>query len=162
MQHILIFRVKSLSKGSNSKKDVPLAAAPLQESSPSPLASVAPFFSAADVTNDITERGNFGWPKQQYAKEQPPPSFVDRMPKDREDAEFSSASGGYFNEQRTRDTAATCIAVVPDTMYQQGRQHARKGRDPSSEYNMRNSVAHPIRRAVPDEDDHLNDLLQVQ
>ncbi|VAH61893.1 unnamed protein product [Triticum turgidum subsp. durum] len=81
-------RVKSLSKGSNSKKDVPLAAAPLRESSPSPLASVVPSFSAAEVMNDITERGKFGWPKQQYAKEQPSPSFVDRMPKGREDTEF--------------------------------------------------------------------------
>uniref|UniRef100_M8BKE2 Kinesin-like protein n=1 Tax=Aegilops tauschii TaxID=37682 RepID=M8BKE2_AEGTA len=155
-------RVKSLSKGSNSKKDVPLAAAPLRESSPSPLASVVPSFSAAEVMNDITERSKFGWPKQQYAKEQPSPSFVDRIPKGREDTEFSSANGGYFNEQRSRVTAATGIAVVPDTMYQQGRQQARKGRDPASENNMRNSVAYPIRTAVPDEDDHLNDLLQEE
>lgn len=155
-------RVKSLSKGSNSKKDVPLAAAPLRESSPSPLASVVPSFSAAEVMNDITERGKFGWPKQQYAKEQPSPSFVDRMPKGREDTEFSSANSGYFNEQRSRGTAATGIAVVPDTMYQQGKQQARKGRDPASENNTRNSVAYPIRRAVPDEDDHLNDLLQEE
>ncbi|VAH77712.1 unnamed protein product [Triticum turgidum subsp. durum] len=155
-------RVKSLSKGSNSKKDVPLAAAPLRESSPSPLASVVPSFSAAEVMNDITERSKFGWPKQQYAKEQPSPSFVDRIPKGREDTEFSSANSGYFNEQRSRVTAATGIAVVPDTMYQQGRQQARKGRDPGSENNMRNSVAYPIRRAVPDENDHLNDLLQEE
>jgi hypothetical protein len=111
--------------------------------------------------NDITERNNFGWPKQQYAKEQPSPSFVDRMPKARGDTGFSSSNGGYFNEQMTRGTASTGIAVVPDALYQQERQQARKGRGSASENNMRNSIAYPIRKAVPDEDDHLNDLLQV-
>ena len=153
--------MKSLSKGSNSKKEVTLAAAPLRESSPSPLASVVPSFAADEVMNDITERNNFGWLKQQHAKEQPSPSFVDRMPKARGDTGFSSSNGGYFNEERTRGTAATGIAVVPDKMYQQGRQQARKGGGSSSENNMRNSIAYPIRKAVPDEDDHLNDLLEV-
>ncbi|CAM0881776.1 unnamed protein product [Alopecurus aequalis] len=155
-------RVKSLSKGSNSKKEVTLAAAPLRESSPYPLASVVPSFPADEVMNDITERNNFGWPKQQHAKEQTSPSFVDRMPKSRGDTGFSSLNEGYFNEQRTRGTAATGIAVVPDTMYQQGRQQARKGRGSALENNMRNSIAYPIRKAVPDEDDHLNDLLQEE
>lgn len=155
-------RVKSLSKGSNSKKDVPLASAPLRESSPSPLPSLVPSFSAAEVMNDITERNNFGWPKQQYAKEQPAPLFVDRMPKARENMEFSLSNGGYFNGQETKGASATGIAVVPDTMYQQGRQQARKGRDPASENNMRNSIAYPVRRAAVDEDDHLNDLLQEE
>ncbi|KAM0843900.1 hypothetical protein ACQ4PT_057410 [Festuca glaucescens] len=155
-------RVKSLSKGGNNKKEVTLAAAPLRESSPSPLASVVPSFSADEATNDITERNIFGWPKQQYAKEQPSPLFVDRMPKARGDTGFSSSIGGYFNEQRTSTTAETSIAVVPDTMYQQETQQARKGRGSALEKNMRNSIAYPIRKAVPDEDDHLNDLLQEE
>ncbi|XP_047058761.1 kinesin-like protein KIN-13B [Lolium rigidum] len=155
-------RVKSLSKGGISKKEVTLAAAPLRESSPSPLASVVPSFSADEATNDITERNIFGWPKQQYAKEQPSPLFVDRMPKARGDTGFSSSNGGYFNEQRTRGNAATSIAVVPDTMYQQEKQQARKGTGSALEKNMRNSIAYPIRKAVPDEDEHLNDLLQEE
>lgn len=155
-------RVKSLSKGGNSKKEVTLAAAPLRESSPSPLASVVPSLSADEATNDITERNIFGWPKQQYAKEQPSPLFVDRMPKARGDTGFSSLNGGYFNEQRTSSTAETSIAVVPDTMYQQETQQTRKGRGSALEKNMRNSIAYPVRKAVPDEHDHLNDLLQEE
>uniref|UniRef100_A0ACD5VNV9 Uncharacterized protein n=1 Tax=Avena sativa TaxID=4498 RepID=A0ACD5VNV9_AVESA len=155
-------RVKSLSKGGNSKKEVTLTAAPLRDSSPSPLASVVPSFSADEVMHDITERNNFGWPKQQYGKEQQSPLFVDRMPKARGDTGFSSSNGGYFNEQRARGTAATGVAVVPDTMYQQERQQPRKARGSASENNMRNSSAYPIRKAVPDEDDHLNDLLQEE
>uniref|UniRef100_A0A0A9DEE1 Uncharacterized protein n=1 Tax=Arundo donax TaxID=35708 RepID=A0A0A9DEE1_ARUDO len=55
------------------------------------------------------------------------------------------------------------IAEVPDAMYQQGRQLARKAKDSSLENNMRNSIAYPIRRAEPDdEDEHLNDLLQEE
>lgn len=156
------FRVKSLSKGGNVKKDVPLAA-PLRESSPSPLPSLVPSFSASEVMNDITERSNFGWPKQQqYVKEQPAPTFADRMPKVKEGVEFSSLNGIYFKEQRSKGGMAPNIAEVPDIMYQQGRQPTRKAKDSGLEINMRNSIAYPVRSAEPDEeDDHLNDLLQV-
>ncbi|KAL6615610.1 hypothetical protein ACP70R_037880 [Stipagrostis hirtigluma subsp. patula] len=141
-------RVKSLSKGGNAKKDVPLAA-PLRESSPSPLSSVVPSFSASEVMNDITERGNFGWPKQQYVKEQPAQMFVDRIPK--------------VKEPRSKGSMSPSIAEVPDTMYQQGRLLARKAKDFALENNMRNSVAYPISRAQPDEEDEpLNDLLQEE
>uniref|UniRef100_A0A0E0JLD2 Kinesin-like protein n=1 Tax=Oryza punctata TaxID=4537 RepID=A0A0E0JLD2_ORYPU len=156
-------RVKSLSKGSNTKKDLSLAAAPLRESSPSLLASAVPSFSSAEVMNDITERSNFGWTKQQYVKEHQAPIFVDRMQKVKEDTEFSLSNGGYFKEQRTKGSVPVGIAEVPDTVYQQGRQPTRKARDSaSSDNNMRNSIAYPIRRVVPDEDDHLNELLQEE
>lgn len=158
-QHILnFFRVKSLSKGGNAKKDVPLAA-PLRESNPSPLVSAVPSFSASEVMNDITERSNFGWAKQQqYVKEQPPSAFADRMPKVK-GVEFRSSNGVYVKEQRSNGGMASNIAEVPDTMYQQGRQPARKT---ALENNMRNSIAYPVRRAEPDEEDeHLNDPLEV-
>ncbi|KAG2590235.1 hypothetical protein PVAP13_5NG263734 [Panicum virgatum] len=118
-------RVKSLSKGGNAKKDVP-SAVPLRESSPSPLPSVVPSFSGSEMMNDITERRDFGWPKQQqYLKEQPTPTFADRMPK--------------------------------------GIQPARKTKDSALDNNMGNSIAYPVRRAEPDEEDeHLNDLLQEE
>lgn len=154
--------MKSLSKGSNTKKDLSLAAAPLRESSPSLLASAVPSFSSAEVMNDITERSNFGWTKQQYVKEHQTPTFVDRMQKVKEDTEFSLSNGGYFKEQRTKGSVPVGIAEVPDTVYQQGRQPTRKARDLTSDNNMRNSIAYPIiRRVVPDEDEHLNELLQV-
>jgi kinesin family protein 2/24 len=156
-------RVKSLSKGSNTKKDLSLAAAPLRESSPSLLASAVPSFSSAEVMNDITERSNFGWTKQQYVKEHQAPTFVDRMQKVKEDTEFSLSNGGYFKEQRTKGSVPVGIAEVPDTVYQQGRQPTRKARDLTSDNNMRNSIAYPIiRRVVPDEDEHLNELLQEE
>lgn len=143
-------------------------AAPLRESSPFPLPSAVPSFSASDVMNDITERSNFGWPKQQYVKEQSAPTVVDRLPKVKESTEFSSSIGGYFKEQRNNGNMAPTIAEVPDTMYADGRQQLRKAKDPASERNMRNSMAYPIRRsAVPDDDDDeeedgpLDDLLQV-
>ncbi|KAG8077297.1 hypothetical protein GUJ93_ZPchr0007g4618 [Zizania palustris] len=151
-------RVKSLSKGNNTKKYLPSAPAPLRESSPSPLASVVPSFSAVEVMNDITGRSNFGWPKQQYVKEQQAPTFVDRMPKVKEDTGFSPLNGGYFKEQRTKGIVAMGIAEVPDTMYQQARQQVRKGRDLASG----NSIAYPIKSVMTDEDDHLNDLLQEE
>ncbi|AQK96787.1 ATP binding microtubule motor family protein [Zea mays] len=137
-------RVKSLSKGSNAKKDVSLAV-PLRESNSSPLPSVVPSFSASEVMNDITGRSNFGWPKQQYVKEQPAPTFVERMPKAKDAVEFTSSN----------------IAEVPDIMYQLGRQPSRK--DVTLANNMRNSVAYPTRRVEPDDDDeHLNNLLQEE
>ncbi|XP_062215732.1 kinesin-like protein KIN-13B [Phragmites australis] len=155
-------RVKSLSKGGNAKKEVPLAA-PLRESGPSPLSSVVPSFSASEVMNDITERSNFGWPKQQFVKEQPAPTFADRMPKVKEGVDFSSSNGIYFKEQISKGNMAQNIAEVPNTMYQQGRQLARRAKDSTLENNMRNSIAYPIRRAEPDEEnEHLNDLLQEE
>ncbi|KAK3161331.1 hypothetical protein QOZ80_1BG0075820 [Eleusine coracana subsp. coracana] len=156
-------RVKSLSKGGNAKKDVPLAA-PLRESSPSPLSSVVPSSSASDVMNDITGRNNFGWPKQQYVKEQSAPTYVDRLPKVKESAELSSLNGGYFKEQRTKGYMAPNMAEVPDIMYAHGRQQTRKAKDSALENNMRNSMAYPFRSAEPDEeeDEPLNDLLQEE
>ncbi|GJM93851.1 hypothetical protein PR202_ga10443 [Eleusine coracana subsp. coracana] len=157
------FRVKSLSKGGNAKKDVPLAA-PLRESSPSPLSSVVPSSSASDVMNDITGRNNFGWPKQQYVKEQSAPTYVDRLPKVKESVELSSLNGGYFKEQRSKGYMAPNMAEVPDIMYAHGRQQTRKAKDSALENNMRNSMAYPIRSAEPDEeeDEPLNDLLQEE
>jgi kinesin family member 2/24 len=154
------FRVKSLSKSGNSKKDAPLAP-PLRESSP-PLPPVVPS-SASDVMNDITERSNFGWPKKQYVKEQPASTFVDRLPKVKESAEFSSSNAGYFMEQRSKGNMAPNVAEVPDPMYAQGRQQVRRAKDPALERNMRNSMSYPIGRiAEPDEEEEpLNDLLQV-
>jgi kinesin family member 2/24 len=154
------FRVKSLSKGSNAKKDVSLAV-PLRESSPSPLPSVVPSFSASEVMNDITERNNFGWPKQQYVKERPAPTFVERMPKVKDAVEFATSDGAYLKGQRSQGCMAPNIAEIPDTMYQQRRQPARKAKDTALRNNMRNSVAYPTRSVEPDEDDHLNNLLQV-
>ncbi|PUZ55733.1 hypothetical protein GQ55_5G235900 [Panicum hallii var. hallii] len=156
-------RVKSLSKGGNAKKDVP-STAPLRESSPSPLPSVVPSFSGSELMNDITERSDFGWPKQQqYVKEQPTPTFADRMPKVKEGVEFNSLNGVYFKEKRSKGGMAPSIAEVPDIMYQQKRQPARKAKDSALDNTMRNSIAYPIRRAEPDEEDeHLNDLLQEE
>ncbi|KAF8675975.1 hypothetical protein HU200_047476 [Digitaria exilis] len=153
-------RVKSLSKGGNAKKDVPLAA-PLRESCHSPLPSFVPSFSASEVINDITERSNFGWPKQQqFVKQQPALAFADRMPKLKEGVEFSSSNDVYVKEQRSKGGMASNIAEVPDIMYQQGRQAVRKT---VLENNMRDSIAYPARRAQPDEEDeHLNDLLQEE
>lgn len=154
------FRVKSLSKGSNAKKDASLAV-PLRESSPSPLPSVAPSFSASEVMNDITERSNFGWPKQLYVKEQPAPTFVERMPKVKDAVEFTSSNGAYSKEQRSKGFMAPHIAEVADIMYQQGRQPARKAKDTTFGNNMRNSVAYPTRGVESDEDELINNLLQV-
>nr|CAB3477670.1 unnamed protein product [Digitaria exilis] len=153
-------RVKSLSKGGNGKKDAPLAA-PLRESCHSPLPSFVPSFSASEVMNDITERSNFGWPKQQqFVKQQPALAFADRMPKLKEGVEFSSSNDVYVKEQRSKGGMASNIAEVPDIMYQQGRQAVRKT---VLENNMRDSIAYPARRAQPDEEDeHLNDLLQEE
>ena len=154
--------MKSLSKGGNAKKDVP-SAAPLRESSPSPLPSVVPSFSGSEMMNDITERRDFGWPKQQqYVKEQTTPTFADRMPKVKEGVEFSSSNGVYVKEKRSKGGMAPNIAEVRDIMYQQGIQPARKAKDSALGNNMGNYIAYPMRRAEPDEEDeHLNDLLQV-
>jgi len=154
-------RVKSLSKGSNAKKDVSLAV-PMRESSPSPLTSVVPSFSASEVMNDITERSNFGWPKQQYVKEQPAPTFAERMPKVKDSVEFTSSYGAYSKQQRSKGFVAPNMAEVPDIMYQQRRQPTRKARDTTFGKDMRNSVTYPTRRVEPDEDEHLNNLLQEE
>lgn len=69
--------MKSMSIRSYEKEHVVAA---LRESSPSPLALVVPSFFAVEVMNDDIERSSFVLPKQHYAKEQPSPLFVDRMP----------------------------------------------------------------------------------
>jgi kinesin family protein 2/24 len=115
--------------------------------------------------NDITESSNFGWPKQQYVKEQPASTFVDRLPKVKESAEFSSSNAGYFMEQRSKGNMAPNVAEVPDPMYAHGRQQVRRAKDPALERNMRNSMSYPIGRiAEPDEEEEepLNDLLQEE
>ncbi|KAL6875558.1 hypothetical protein ACP4OV_013071 [Aristida adscensionis] len=66
-------------------------------------------------------------------------------------------------EQRSKGFMPPNIAEVPDTMYQQGRQLARKPKDSALDKNMRNSAAYPFRRAEPEEEDEpLNDLLQEE
>ncbi|KAF8407041.1 hypothetical protein HHK36_006166 [Tetracentron sinense] len=81
-------RVKSLSKGNNSKKDLLSSTSNLRDSTAAPLSSVLPTVSTfeGNVPN-ITNR--FGWPKQ-IEGETSPPFNVDRAPSRREDGHLAS------------------------------------------------------------------------
>lgn len=79
----LIFRVKSLSKGSTLKRD-PLSSSNLRDSTALPLSSTLPTEPTFEdkVTNFNSEKNRFGWSRQ-IEREPSPPFRVDHVPSGR-------------------------------------------------------------------------------
>ncbi|KAM0944437.1 putative plus-end-directed kinesin ATPase [Dioscorea sansibarensis] len=101
-------RVKSLSKGNNSKKD-PSVISSIRESTTLPLSSSIPTFSSYEGNNtDIsTETSKYGWPKLND-KETSSQFNMDRAPNRREDRrEEVSAVPSYTNYYKEQSRGST-------------------------------------------------------
>ncbi|XP_058113577.1 kinesin-like protein KIN-13B isoform X2 [Magnolia sinica] len=96
-------RVKSLSKGSNSKKDLLSTSLNLRDSTTLPLSSVFPTVSTFEGNSvDVSKETNrFGWSKQ-IETESSLPFILDRSRGGREEAHLGSGYADYTKEQRGR------------------------------------------------------------
>ncbi|XVE98181.1 hypothetical protein REPUB_Repub03eG0083700 [Reevesia pubescens] len=93
-------RVKSLSKGNNSKKDMLSSSSNLRESTALPLASSLPTDTFEDNITDVTfEKNKFGWSKQ-IERDTSPPFKVDRVPSGRAEGNLAATYSDYFKGQR--------------------------------------------------------------
>ncbi|MCL7044280.1 hypothetical protein MKW94_014745 [Papaver nudicaule] len=161
-------RVKSLSKGNNSKRDPLLATLNIRESTTVSLSSALPPVSSTYESNtiDFTEEPNrFGWSKQ-FERETSMSYNMERVPSGREESHFA-ASGGrggvtgedfdyseefYEQEQPTRKKNGKLesyhVSTLEDKMRIVDAQTKWKGTQGN------NNSSHP--------DDDLNALLQEE
>ncbi|XP_010249745.1 PREDICTED: kinesin-like protein KIN-13B [Nelumbo nucifera] len=114
-------RVKSLSKGNNSKKDPLSSALNPRESTALPLSSVLPTVTTFDsnVSDVPNETNRFGWSKQ-FEKETSPPFNMDRVPSGREDFDFPNDQRGGRGGTRAEDFD------LPDEFYEQEKPVRKK------------------------------------
>ncbi|XWS72015.1 hypothetical protein CRYUN_Cryun02cG0004500 [Craigia yunnanensis] len=92
-------RVKSLSKGNNSKKDALSSSSNLRESTALPLASSLPTDTFEDNITDVPfEKNKFGWSKQ--IERDTSPFKVDRVPSGRAEGNLAVPYSDYFKDQR--------------------------------------------------------------
>ncbi|XP_022755052.1 kinesin-like protein KIN-13B isoform X2 [Durio zibethinus] len=93
-------RVKSLSKGNNSKKDALSSSSNLRESTALPLASSLPIDTFEDNIADVPfEKNKFGWSKLNE-RDTSPPFKVDRVPSGRAEGNLAVPYSDYFKGQR--------------------------------------------------------------
>ncbi|XWS69882.1 hypothetical protein CRYUN_Cryun03dG0001900 [Craigia yunnanensis] len=94
------YRVKSLSKGNNSKKDTLSSSSNLRESTALPLASSLPTDTFEDNITDVPfEKNKFGWSKQ--IERDTSPFKEDRVPSGRAEGNLAVPYSDYFKGQRT-------------------------------------------------------------
>ncbi|EOY30806.1 ATP binding microtubule motor family protein isoform 2 [Theobroma cacao] len=93
-------RVKSLSKGNNSKKDTLSSSSNLRESTALPLASALPTETFEDNITDVPyEKNKFGWSKQ-IERDTSPPFKVDPVPSERAEGNVAVPYSDYNKGQR--------------------------------------------------------------
>ncbi|XWS26858.1 hypothetical protein CRYUN_Cryun26dG0066600 [Craigia yunnanensis] len=93
-------RVKSLSKGNNSKKDTLSSSSNLRESTALPLASSLPTDTFEDNITDVPfEKNKFGWCRQ-IERDTSPPFKVDRVPSGRAERNLAVPYSDYYKGQR--------------------------------------------------------------
>ncbi|KAG1367747.1 putative Kinesin-like protein KIN-13B [Cocos nucifera] len=161
-------RVKSLSKGSNPKKDLPSAT--LRESTALPLSSILLPVSTLEGSTDesANEKNKFGVSKQSR-RETSPPFNMDRVPGEREEIHVASLNSDYFKEQRSKGSTTAAELDLSAMAYEQGKT-SRKGKaemssvSPLDDRVKRVNVAPQKWKDVADddEDDDLNTLLQEE
>ncbi|KAF8388988.1 hypothetical protein HHK36_025672 [Tetracentron sinense] len=159
-------RVKSLSKGNNSKKDPLSSTLNLRDSTALPLSSVLP--TVPDETN------RFGWAKQ-IERETSPPYNMNRAPRGREDGYLSSSVYANFSKGQTggRGGITGEDFDLSEETYEQERQSWKKNgkldtyQISPSEDKMRRANAQTKWKDQPDfdannshPDDDLNALLK--
>ncbi|GMI97722.1 hypothetical protein like AT3G16060 [Hibiscus trionum] len=91
-------RVKSLSKGNNSKKETISSSSNLRESTTLPLASYLPADTFEDNITDVPfDKNKFGWSK---SIQRGPSSKVDRVPSGRREGNMAVPYSDHFKGQR--------------------------------------------------------------
>ncbi|CAJ1951797.1 unnamed protein product [Sphenostylis stenocarpa] len=113
-------RVKSLSKGNNSRRD-PLSSSNLRECTVLPGSSILAHDNLEDETTYVSsDRNRFGWPKQQE-REPSPPNNVDHVPRGRMGGNLApSVYSDQQNGQRGSQNDKTANEYVGPT-YEQDR-----------------------------------------
>eukprot|EP00268_Persea_americana_P033145 TRINITY_DN3288_c0_g2_i1.p1 TRINITY_DN3288_c0_g2~~TRINITY_DN3288_c0_g2_i1.p1 ORF type:complete len:800 (-),score=159.95 TRINITY_DN3288_c0_g2_i1:414-2570(-) len=120
-------RVKSLSKGNNSKKD--LLSSSLRDSTMAAFSSVLPTVTAldSDIADVSSETGRFGWSKQNDM-EISPPFNPDRGLSGREEGYFSSAYADYLMEQKGIGYTTGEEFLFSEESYEQDKLSRKKGK----------------------------------
>lgn len=114
-------RVKSLSKGTNPKKDLSASTLNLRESTVG--LPVAPTLGSNNF-DSMNGTNRFGWTKQ-IEKETSSPFNVDRVPSGREEGQVASSYNNYHKEQSRRLTEDD---EFPEDDYEQEKRSWRKGK----------------------------------
>lgn len=132
-------RVKSLSKGSNPKKDISAATLNPRDSTVLPLPTATTFEgNIVDVSN---ETNRFGWSKQ-VETEASFPYNMDRGSSAKEDSHLASVYADYPKEQRSRVHANRGEFDLSQDLNEQVKSSWRKGK---VEMNMGSAVGDKIK-----------------
>ncbi|XP_068652885.1 kinesin-like protein KIN-13B isoform X2 [Aristolochia californica] len=165
-------RVKSLSKGNNSKKDPLSSTLNFRDSTALPLSKVLSVNgNSVDMSN---ETNRFGWSKQPQMETSLPPSMKNKF-SGGDDGQLGSVYLNYSREQQVGRGYATGEELdFPDESYGQDKQPGRKGkpmmhRVSATESNTRKSEAQLKWKELPDSDangfnadNNLNALLKEE
>ncbi|KAL0925312.1 hypothetical protein M5K25_003633 [Dendrobium thyrsiflorum] len=154
-------RVKSLSKGSNPKKELS-ASSNIRESTAAPLSSVLPNLSAPESSNNeaTNETHRFGWTKQ--IQKVPSSSIVDPVPTGREDGQPVSIYSNHSSKSRGSITPEEYD--LSDGAYDPDNRSSRKAESKTqrvaAQARQRNAIDVANNFVNPDND--LNDLLKEE
>ncbi|XVF49197.1 hypothetical protein PTKIN_Ptkin03bG0249300 [Pterospermum kingtungense] len=157
-------RVKSLSKGNNSKKDTLSSSSNLRESTALPLASSLPSDTFEDKLTDAPfEKNKFGWTKQ-IERDTSPPFRVDRVPSGRAEGNSAVPYSDYFKGQRadlngTTEYEFDCSVETYEQhkMLQKINQKAQTYQMPSLEKRKSDSLTKHIDPSTFDDDNSHSD-----
>lgn len=94
-------RVKSLSKGNNSKRDLSSSTANFKDSNAQTLVSGSTITSNFEdsVTEGLNGSGSFGWSRELEGETSPSPK-VERVPSGRADSNFTSVYSDHYRAQK--------------------------------------------------------------
>ncbi|KAI0524349.1 hypothetical protein KFK09_003716 [Dendrobium nobile] len=162
-------RVKSLSKGSNPKKELS-ASSNIRESTAATLSSVLPNLSVPESSNNeaTNETHRFGWTKQ--IQKVPPSFIVDPVPTGREDGKVVSFYSNHSSKSRGSSTPEEYD--LSDGAYEPDNRPSRKAESypaPGFENKTQRVAAQARQRNAIDVDNNflnpdndLNDLLKEE
>ncbi|XP_057247032.1 kinesin-like protein KIN-13B [Beta vulgaris subsp. vulgaris] len=91
-------RVKSLSKGNNSRRDLPSSTAP-KDSNSQLLSSGSAHISNLEDTDGLSGSGRFGWSREPEREASPSPK-IERVPSGRADNTFVSGYSDHYRGQK--------------------------------------------------------------
>ncbi|KAH0468183.1 hypothetical protein IEQ34_003216 [Dendrobium chrysotoxum] len=162
-------RVKSLSKGSNPRKELS-ASSNIRESIAAPLSSVLPNLSVPESSNNeaTNETHRFGWTKQ--IQKVPPSFIVDPVPTGREDGKLASFYSNHSSKSRGSSTPEEYD--LSDGAYEPDNRSSRKAESypalgfenktqrVAAQARQRNAIDVDNNFVNPDND--LNDLLKEE
>ncbi|XP_021741539.1 kinesin-like protein KIN-13B [Chenopodium quinoa] len=93
-------RVKSLSKGNNSKRDLPSSTVSKDSNSQLSSSGSAQILNLEDITaNGLSGSGRFGWSRE-FERGSPPSPKIERVPSGRADNTSASGYSDYYRGQK--------------------------------------------------------------